>query len=68
VRAVGVNQVEAAIRSGAFPLLGQPPFVLGWDISGEVEEVFPGVTRFAPATRSLGCRFFLERQAQMRTT
>lgn len=25
VRAVGVNPVEAAIRSGQFPLLGEPP-------------------------------------------
>jgi NADPH:quinone reductase-like Zn-dependent oxidoreductase len=58
VRAVGVNQVEAAIRSGAFPLLGQPPFVLGWDISGEVEEVFPGVTRFAPGDEVFGMPFF----------
>jgi NADPH:quinone reductase-like Zn-dependent oxidoreductase len=34
VRAVGVNPVEAVIRSGQFPLLGKPPFIRGWDISG----------------------------------
>jgi NADPH:quinone reductase-like Zn-dependent oxidoreductase len=34
VRAVGVNPVEAVIRSGQFPLLGEPPFILGWDVSG----------------------------------
>ena len=48
VRAVGVNPVEAVIRSGQFPLLGQPPFVLGWDVSGVVEDIEPGVTRFQP--------------------
>jgi len=46
VRAAGVNPVEAVIRSGRFPLLGEPPFILGWDISGVVEDVEPGVTRF----------------------
>jgi NADPH:quinone reductase-like Zn-dependent oxidoreductase len=46
VRAIGINPVEAKIRSGARPLLGDPPFVLGWDISGVVEEVLFGVTRF----------------------
>ena len=46
VRAVGINPVDTSVRSGAWPLLGQPPFVLGWDISGIVEEVGAGVTRF----------------------
>ena len=46
VQAAGVNPVEPFIRSGMFPLLGQPPFILGWDVSGIVEEVVPGVNRF----------------------
>jgi NADPH:quinone reductase-like Zn-dependent oxidoreductase len=41
VRAVGVNPVETMIRSGQFPLLGEPPFTLGWDISGVVETASP---------------------------
>lgn len=45
VHAAGTNPVEAYIRSGRYPLV-QPPAVLGWDISGVVEEVVPGVTRF----------------------
>ena len=48
VRAVGVNPVEAVIRSGRFPLLGEPPFILGWDVCGVVEDIEPGVTRFRP--------------------
>jgi NADPH:quinone reductase-like Zn-dependent oxidoreductase len=58
VRAVGVNPVEAVIRSGQFPLLGQPPFVLGWDVCGVVEEVEPGVTRFQPGDEVYGMPFF----------
>jgi NADPH:quinone reductase-like Zn-dependent oxidoreductase len=45
VEAVGVNPVEPLIRSGQFPLIGQPPFILGWDISGVIEHL-EGVTRF----------------------
>jgi NADPH:quinone reductase-like Zn-dependent oxidoreductase len=56
MRAVGVNPVEAVIRSGQFPLLGQPPFVLGWDVAGVVEEAEPGVTRFQPGDEVYGMR------------
>ena len=42
VRAAGLNPVDAAVRSGAFPILGPPPFVLGWDLSGVVTDVVPG--------------------------
>jgi NADPH:quinone reductase-like Zn-dependent oxidoreductase len=58
VRAVGLNPVEAHIRSGAFPLLGNPPFILGWDISGVVEEVVPGVNRFKVGDEVYGMPFF----------
>jgi NADPH:quinone reductase-like Zn-dependent oxidoreductase len=58
VRAVGVNPVEAAIRSGQFPLLGEPPFILGWDVSGVVEDIEPGVTRFQPGDEVYGMPFF----------
>lgn len=35
-RALSVNPVDVAVREGWFPLLGEPPFTLGWDLSGEV--------------------------------
>jgi len=57
VKAIGLNPVEAYIRSGAFKLL-EPPAILGWDISGVVEEVVPGVTRFAPGDEVFGMPFF----------
>src|ERR1700746_2572848 len=37
VEAAGVNPVEPLIRSGRFPLIGRPPFILGWDISRVIE-------------------------------
>src|SRR5258708_5210660 len=58
VKAVGINPVEGYIRSGAFPLLGQPPFVLGWDISGVVQSVVPGVNRFAVGDEVYGMPMF----------
>lgn len=37
VKAIGLNPLESRLRAGEFPLLGRPPFILGWDISGVVE-------------------------------
>ena len=56
-KAIGTNPVEAFIRSGAFPL-ATPPAILGWDISGVVEEVVPGVHRFAVGDEVFGMPFF----------
>lgn len=44
VKAAGVNPVDAAVRAGYYPLLGEPPFTLGWDISGTVEALGDGVS------------------------
>lgn len=38
VKAIGLNPLEARLRAGEFPLIGRPPFILGWDLSGVVEE------------------------------
>jgi NADPH:quinone reductase-like Zn-dependent oxidoreductase len=58
VHAVGLNPVDASVRSGASPLLGQPPFTLGWDISGVVDEVVPGVNRFRVGDEVYGMPLF----------
>jgi NADPH:quinone reductase len=47
VVASGTNPVEAKVRSGAIPAV-EPPTVLGYDASGVVEEVGPGVEEFQP--------------------
>nr|WP_271217438.1 NADP-dependent oxidoreductase [Streptosporangium carneum] len=45
VVSAGVNPVDAKTRAGAgmAGVLGEPPFVLGWDVSGVVEELGFGV-------------------------
>lgn len=57
VVAVGVNPVDAYVRSGAFPI-ARPPVILGWDVSGVVEAVEPGVTRFRPGDAVFGMPLF----------
>jgi NADPH:quinone reductase-like Zn-dependent oxidoreductase len=53
VRAAGVNPTDWKHRAtGGF--LGEPPFVLGWDVSGVVEEVGTGVARFRPGDEVYG--------------
>jgi NADPH:quinone reductase-like Zn-dependent oxidoreductase len=53
VKAAGVNPVDWKTRAhGGF--LGQPPFTVGWDVAGVVEEVGAGVTRFALGDRVFG--------------
>lgn len=47
VHAASVNPIDGANReTGAF--VGEPPFVLGWDVCGRVEAVGPGVTLYKP--------------------
>src|SRR5690242_18213601 len=56
--AAGVNPVDVAVRAGFYPLLGQPPFVLGWDISGTVEALGPGVAGLSVGDEVFGMPFF----------
>ncbi|MBD0694898.1 NADP-dependent oxidoreductase [Streptomyces sp. CBMA123] len=57
VRAAGVNPVDLAVRAGTFPLLGEPPFTVGWDVSGVVEQVGPGA-RYRVGEEVYGMPFF----------
>ena len=58
VHATSFNPVEAYIRDGRFPLLGQPPFILGWDVSGVVDSVVPGTNRFKVGDEVFGMPLF----------
>ena len=60
VSAAGVNPVDWKTRAGdgMAGVLGQPPFILGWDVSGVVEAVGYGVTRFAPGDEVFGMPWF----------
>lgn len=52
VAAVGLNPVDLQSRAGVVPQnVGAPPYVPGWDVSGVVAEVGPGVTEFAVGDR-----------------
>jgi NADPH:quinone reductase-like Zn-dependent oxidoreductase len=53
VAAAGVNPVDWKVRAGG-GFLGEPPFTVGWDVAGTVEEVGFGVTWLAPGDRVFG--------------
>ncbi|WP_305788725.1 NADP-dependent oxidoreductase [Symbioplanes lichenis] len=56
VRAIGLMPLEARLRGGEFPLLGPPPFILGWDVSGVVEAAH--TWRFRPGDEVFGMPLF----------
>ncbi|MGW8375319.1 NADP-dependent oxidoreductase [Streptomyces sp. ODS28] len=56
VKAIGLNPLEARLRAGEFPLIGRPPFILGWDVSGVVEQAQTG--RFRPGDEVFGMPLF----------
>ena len=60
VHAAGVNPVDFKTRQGKgmAAVLGDPPFVLGWDVAGTVEAVGRGVTRFAVGDEVFGMPWF----------
>ena len=53
VRASGVNPTDWKHRAGR-GFLGSPPYVLGWDVSGVVEEIGVGVTLHKPGDAVFG--------------
>jgi NADPH:quinone reductase-like Zn-dependent oxidoreductase len=57
VHAAAVNPVDAKTRARG-QQLGEPPFVLGWDVSGVVEEVGYGVTAHRPGDEVFGMPLF----------
>lgn len=60
VHAAGVNPVDWKSREtgGIAGLLGEPPFVLGWDVSGVVEEVGFGVHTLKAGDEVFGMPWF----------
>ena len=51
VKAVGVNPVDAYIRTGTYARKPPLPYIPGADLGGIVEQVGDGVTRFKPGDR-----------------
>jgi NADPH:quinone reductase-like Zn-dependent oxidoreductase len=60
VVAAGVNPVDWKTRAGRgmAAVLGDPPFVVGWDVAGVVEAVGRGVTTLAPGDEVFGMPWF----------
>ncbi|GAA1589549.1 NADP-dependent oxidoreductase [Nocardia ninae] len=54
VRAAGLNPTDWKHRAVANLFLPEPPFILGWDVSGEVAETGIGVTLFEPGAEVFG--------------
>lgn len=56
VRAASMNPLDCKLREGTHRLLFRvkPPFVLGFDVAGEVEAAGPGVTRLRPGDAVFG--------------
>jgi NADPH:quinone reductase-like Zn-dependent oxidoreductase len=53
VAAAGVNPVDWKTRAGV-GFLREPPFTVGWDVAGTIEDVGYGVTWLAPGDRVFG--------------
>ncbi|MEU6248994.1 NADP-dependent oxidoreductase [Glycomyces sp. NPDC047010] len=60
VHAASLNPVDPAAREYGL-YIGEPPFTLGWDVSGVVEAVGIGVTRFAVGDEVFGMPRFPHR-------
>lgn len=58
VAAAGVNPVDAEVRAGLWPILGEPPFVVGWDVAGTVDALGDGVVEFTAGDRVFGMPHF----------
>jgi NADPH:quinone reductase-like Zn-dependent oxidoreductase len=56
VRAASMNPLDCKLREGKFRLVFrvEPPFVLGFDVAGEVEAIGPRVTRLRPGDAVFG--------------
>lgn len=59
VQVAGINPVDFKTRQGGrSKFLGEPPFRVGWDVSGVVSEVGAGVTRFQVGDEVFGMPWF----------
>jgi NADPH:quinone reductase len=51
MKAIGLNFADVYRRKGNYHLAGQPPYILGYEGSGIIEQVAPGVTKYRVGDR-----------------
>src|SRR4051812_16296698 len=57
-RAIGINFADIMARLGLYPDAPKLPAVVGYEVSGEVDAIGAGVSRFKPGDKVIGlCRF-----------
>jgi NADPH:quinone reductase-like Zn-dependent oxidoreductase len=54
VRAAGINFADLMARIGLYPDAPKPPCVVGYEVSGVIDAIGSGVTRFAIGDRVIG--------------
>lgn len=54
VKAAGINFADLMARMGLYPEAPKPPCVVGYEVSGEVDQIGEGVTGFAIGDRVFG--------------
>ncbi len=58
VRAAGLNFADIMARTGLYPAAPEPPFVLGYEVAGEIESIGDGVSGLVVGQRVMaGVRF-----------
>src|SRR5262245_37148107 len=58
VRAAGINFADLMARVGLYPDAPKPPCVVGYEVSGVIDAIGSGVSRFAVGDRVMGMPMF----------
>jgi NADPH:quinone reductase-like Zn-dependent oxidoreductase len=67
IRAANINPTDLGARSGHFPpgRDQEPPYVLGWDLAGEIAATGEGVSEFQAGDRVVGMIHWYDEEARL---